>query len=268
MSTRADGKQQSATAHRHAAYKFMVLPFVEIYATYLAYSEFGSLRKAIDFLMHMAHDSKFAKDALLQPLNGNGIFILEMYMVTFFLGTFHYWYNQPFSKDRVWHKVLATILSFANFYLNDAQGALNICILLWKPAGAFESMFTLMHLRGLHKTMLGKLYVLLCTTFVFIDRWVFETLLLVAVLRAGLVYPGEVLFGGPRPLIPICFTALTMLHLKWAYRSAQTLPSFLFGESAHGLRFSENYEGQHAPVASEKDISSCHWRMKEKIKGA
>jgi len=236
---RGDGKKQSPTAHRHAAYKLMVLPFVEIYPTYLAFSKFDfSLRKVIEHLLNMASDPLVAKEALLRPLDGNGSLVLELYRVSFFLGVFHYWYQQPFNVDRIYHKVFATILSFTNFYLNDAGGVFYICILLWKPAGTFESIFTLLYLKGSHKTTLGKAYVAFCSAFVFIERWVFESILLFALLRALVSFPGELLFDcWQRPFIHICFTGLTLLHLKWAYRSLQTLPDYLFREGAHGLRF-------------------------------
>jgi len=173
--------QKSLTSHRHAAYKTIVLPFIEIYSIYLAMKYFDfSVWKAVEVFNKLVFDSEFYLKSFNEKLTADGIWISNSFVAYFLFGFFHYYFNDPYVGLPVWHKVFAVMGALVGGYRNKGHALALITILLWKPSGVMDSCFTMVYLGGWSKTTIGKVLAVIFTLISSFFRFITEPLILMA----------------------------------------------------------------------------------------
>jgi len=224
-SKRADGRPQFSSAHRHAAYKFIIVPTVEAFPMFLAFKEFNfSVSNVASYFWRVVSDPQFAAQEVAAPLGPSSIWMGNCFAIAFFLGGFHYYTNVPYKGDRVLHKVLASSFSFLGTLHGTGNRMVLITTLLWKPGGFLESTASLLHLSSLHKTPFAKAYIFVMAIITSLTRFAFELPWFYGCVRG--VWPAMVAPEGPDVLLGVCgllIGGLTVLHLKWAWEATTSV---------------------------------------------
>lgn len=218
---RRDGRQQFSSAYRHAAYYAIVLPLVNVTPIYLALKGFNfSLPQAVAYFWTVLTDPHFASKEIAVPLGPDASWLGNTYLVTFFLGGFHYWFNEPFRYDRVWHKVLACSFCGLGTWHGTSNRIVLFTTLLWKPSALLEAFVAMLHLSSLHRTRFAKICIpsLLVATSVF--RFIVEFPWFYGCMMG--VLPSLLAPEGPDWVLGVTgllVGALTVLHVSWAFEA-------------------------------------------------
>jgi len=232
LSVRPDGKATSRVAHRHAAYKMMVIPIIECYSMYLMMMNVGGWRAVLTMLHESIQSQEVALRLWREPLSPDAIWILHSFAVCFGLGFIHYCYMDPYVADRVWHKVFASLAATATLSIGVGNNLVFICVALWKPAGLWESIYTLISISGHAQHPLSRVYVCTVTVANGFSRLVLEPIFAFAALLGLYAAPWEEQIRYLPPMILAGF--LTVLHARWAFQASQQTFTFLSGLSKKG----------------------------------